>query len=79
MSGQIAVRIPDALAGSLEELMTSSRFQTKAEAVRTALEVLVEAERWGRVGALIADAYRRVPQDDQEVETASDGGDPPDP
>jgi Arc/MetJ-type ribon-helix-helix transcriptional regulator len=72
MSEQIAIRIPDGLAESLEELVTSGRFQTKAEAVRTALEVLIEAERRGRVGALIADAYRRVPQDDQEVETARD-------
>jgi Arc/MetJ-type ribon-helix-helix transcriptional regulator len=71
MSKQIAVRIPDALAESLEELVTSGRFETKAEAVRTALEVLVEAERRGRVGALIADAYRRVPQGDQEVEAAT--------
>jgi Arc/MetJ-type ribon-helix-helix transcriptional regulator len=71
MSEQIAIRIPDALAESLEELVTSGRFETKAEAVRTALEVLVETERRGRVGALIADAYRRVPQDDQEVEAAT--------
>jgi Arc/MetJ-type ribon-helix-helix transcriptional regulator len=70
MSEQIAVRIPDKLAESLEELVTSGRFETKAEAVRTALEVLVEAERRGRVGALIADAYRQLPQDDQEVEAA---------
>jgi Arc/MetJ-type ribon-helix-helix transcriptional regulator len=71
MSEQIVVRIQDALAESLEELVASGRFETKAEAIRTALEVLVEAERRGRVGALIADAYRRVPQDDQEVEAAT--------
>lgn len=71
MSEQIAIRIPDTLAESLEELVTSGRFETKAEAVRTALEVLVEAERRARVGSLIADAYRRVPQDDQEVEAAT--------
>jgi Arc/MetJ-type ribon-helix-helix transcriptional regulator len=71
MSEQIAVRILDALAESLQELVTSGRFETKAEAVRTALEVLVEAERRGRAGALIADAYRRVPQGDQEVEAAT--------
>jgi Arc/MetJ-type ribon-helix-helix transcriptional regulator len=71
MSEQIVVRLQDALAESLEELVASGRFETKAEAIRTALEVLVEAERRGRVGALIADAYRRVPQDDQEVEAAT--------
>ena len=71
MSEQIAVRIPDGLAESLEELVSSGRFETKAEAIRAALEVLVEAERRERVGALIADAYRRLPQDDQEVEAAT--------
>jgi Arc/MetJ-type ribon-helix-helix transcriptional regulator len=71
MSGQIAVRIPDALAESLDELVASQRFESKAEAVRTALEALVEAERRRRVGELIAEGYRRIPQDDDEVDAAT--------
>ena len=71
MSEQIAVRIPQDLAESLDELVSSGRFETKAEAIRTALEALVKAERRGRVGALIADGYRRLPQDDLEVEVAT--------
>ena len=70
MSEQIAVRIPDVLAESLEDLVSSGRFETRAEAVRVALEALVEAERRRRVGELIADGYRRLPQDDDEVEGA---------
>lgn len=70
MSEQIAVRIPSVLAESLEDLVTSGRFETRAEAVRVALETLVEAERRRRVGELIADGYRRLPQDDDEVEAA---------
>jgi Arc/MetJ-type ribon-helix-helix transcriptional regulator len=71
MSERIAVRIPQDLAESLDELVSSGRFETKAEAIRTALEALVKAERRGRVGALIADGYRRLPQDDLEVEVAT--------
>ena len=71
MSEQIAVRIPDALAESLEELVATGRFETKADAVRTALEVLVDAERRRRVGGLIAEGYRRIPQDEDEVEAAT--------
>jgi Arc/MetJ-type ribon-helix-helix transcriptional regulator len=67
MSEQIAVRIPDGLAESLADLVAEGRFETKADAVRTALETLVEAERRRRVGALIADGYRAIPQDDDEV------------
>ena len=70
MSEQIAVRIPDALAESLEDLVTRGRFETKAEAVRAALEALVDEERRRRVGELIADGYRRIPQDDDDVDAA---------
>lgn len=71
MSEQIAIRIPDRLAESLEDLVSSGRFETKADAVRSALETLVEAERRRRVGELIADGYRRVPQDADEVAAAT--------
>jgi Arc/MetJ-type ribon-helix-helix transcriptional regulator len=71
MSEQIAVRIPDELAESLEDLVSSGRFETKAEAIRTALEGLVDAERRRRIGELIADGYRRIPQTDDEVTAAS--------
>ena len=71
MSERIAVRIPQDLAESLEELVSSGRFETKAEAIRAALRALVKTERRGRVGALIADGYRRLPQDDLEVEVAT--------
>ena len=70
MSEQIAVRIPDSLAESLEDLVSRGRFETKAEAVRAGLEALVEAERRRRVGELIAEGYLRVPQDEDDVEVA---------
>ena len=70
MSEQIAVRIPDALAESLEDLVTRGRFETKAEAIRTALEALVDQERRRLVGELIADGYRRIPQDRDDVKAA---------
>ncbi len=71
MSEQIAVRIPDHLAESLEDLVTRGRFETKAEAIRTALEAMVDAERRGRIGEVIAEGYRRIPQDDDEIAAAT--------
>ncbi|MGZ8571393.1 MAG: ribbon-helix-helix domain-containing protein [Actinomycetota bacterium] len=71
MSEQIAVRIPDGLAESLEDLVRSGRFDTKAEAVRAALETLVEAERRRCLGEMMAEGYRRIPQDDSEVDAAT--------
>ena len=70
MSEQITVRIPSPLAESLEDLVTRGTFETKAEAIRVALEALVDAERRKRVGESIADGYRRIPQDDEDVEAA---------
>ena len=70
MSEQIAVRIPDSLAESLEDLVSRGRFETKAEAVRAGLEALIEAERRRWVGELIAEGYLRVPQDEDDVEVA---------
>ena len=72
ISEQFAVRIPDELAASLEELVTSGRFPTKADALRTALESLVESERRRRIGELIVEGYRRVPQDDDDVDAATE-------
>jgi Arc/MetJ-type ribon-helix-helix transcriptional regulator len=71
MSEQYAVRIPDDLAAELEELVSSGRFPTKAEALRVALEALVDSERRRRTGEMIADGYRRIPQDDEEVAAAT--------
>jgi len=70
MSEQIAVRIPDELADSLGELVSEGRFETKAEAIRSALQTLVDQERRRKVGQLIADGYRRIPQDEDELEAA---------
>ena len=55
MSKQIAVRIPNGLAESLEDLVARGRFETKADAIRTALEALVDEERRGRIAELIAE------------------------
>lgn len=72
MSLQIAIRIPEELAGQLEELVASGRFETKADAVRSALEALIDAERRSEVGRRIAEGYRRIPQEDDEVDAARD-------
>jgi Arc/MetJ-type ribon-helix-helix transcriptional regulator len=71
MSVQIAIRIPTALAAHLDDLVRAGRFETKADAVRSALEALIDAERRADVGRRIVEGYRRVPQDDADVAAAS--------
>jgi Arc/MetJ-type ribon-helix-helix transcriptional regulator len=70
MSQQIAIRIPDHLAADLDSLVSSGRFETKADAVRTALEALIDAERRAELGRQIVEGYRRVPQEDADVAAA---------
>jgi len=72
MSEQIAVRIPTDLASALDHLVGSGRFRTKADAVRAALEELVDEERRREVGERIAEGYLRIPQDDEEVAAATE-------
>ena len=69
---QIAVRIPTALAERLDALVSAGAYETRADAVRAALEALLDAERRADVGRRIVDGYRRIPQDDAEVAAAED-------
>jgi Arc/MetJ-type ribon-helix-helix transcriptional regulator len=71
MSQQIAIRIPNDLASDLDGLVSSGRFETKADAVRTALEALIDAERRAELGRRIVEGYQRVPQEDADVGAAS--------
>ena len=70
MSIQIAVRIPDALIGELDALVATGRFETRADAVRAALDAFLDSERRAEVGRRIVDGYRRLPQDDADVAAA---------
>ena len=70
MSTQIAVRIPDELIVELDLLVHEGPFESRADAVRRALEALVDLERRRRTGEAIAEGYRRVPQTDEDLDVA---------
>ncbi len=67
MSEQFAIRMSDELANSLDELVASGRFATRAEAIRTAIEQLLDTERRREVGRRIVQGYTDIPQTDAEV------------
>lgn len=71
MPEQFAIRMSDELARSLDELVVSGRFETRAEAVRAAVEHLVDEERRREVGKLIVQGYTDIPQTETEVATAT--------
>jgi Arc/MetJ-type ribon-helix-helix transcriptional regulator len=62
MSPQIAVRLPAPLLDEIDSLVDAGRFETRADAIRSGIELIVDAERRSRVGRAIVAGYERVPQ-----------------
>jgi Arc/MetJ-type ribon-helix-helix transcriptional regulator len=69
---QFAIRMSDELADSLDELVSSGRFATRAEAIRAAIEQLLETERRHEIGRRIVQGYTDAPQTDAEVAAATE-------
>lgn len=62
MSPQIAVRLPASLLDDVDSLVDAGRFETRADAIRSGIELIVDAERRARIGRAIVEGYERVPQ-----------------
>jgi Arc/MetJ-type ribon-helix-helix transcriptional regulator len=69
---QFAIRMNDDLAQSLDELVASGRFATRADAVRTAIVQLLDGERRREIGDRIVEGYTAMPQTDAEVAAATE-------
>lgn len=64
---QVVARLDDKLTAELDGLVADGVVSNRSEGVRLGLEKLVEAHRRMRMGAEIADAYRREPQTSEEL------------
>ena len=62
MTVQLVTRVPQELASSVDALVTDGVFASRSDAVRTALDLLIERERRAAVGRAIVSGYTRVPQ-----------------
>ncbi len=62
MSPQIAVRLPASLLDEIDGLVEGGRFETRADAIRSGIELIVDSERRERIGRSILEGYERVPQ-----------------
>ena len=58
---QIAVRLPEPLLEALDALVEEQGYESRAAAVRAAVEELLRSEDRRRVDRLIVDGYRRTP------------------
>jgi len=62
MSQQLVTRLDDRIVAQVDALVAEGVVRSRSEAVRIALENLLEDHRRKRVGQQIVDAYRRQPQ-----------------
>lgn len=67
---QVAVRLDCPVLDELDRLVEEGQFASWADAVRHALEALLDACRRAAIGAQIAEGYRRQPQSDAEEKAA---------
>jgi Arc/MetJ-type ribon-helix-helix transcriptional regulator len=63
MTIQIAVRLPDELVNELDRMVEGGRFGSRTDAVRIALERLVDETREVELDEAIVAGYLRVPDD----------------
>ncbi|MGH9063660.1 MAG: ribbon-helix-helix domain-containing protein [Acidimicrobiales bacterium] len=64
---QLVTRLDDRLLADVDALVNDGVATTRSDAVRLGLEALVDRHRRRQTGQAIVDAYRRHPQDAEEL------------
>ncbi|MGI8754251.1 MAG: ribbon-helix-helix protein, CopG family [Acidimicrobiales bacterium] len=70
---QLVVRVSGALAASVDRLFEHGEVASRSEAVRIALEHLIEVRRREAIGRQIVNGYQRIPETEEELAGASAG------
>ena len=64
---QLVTRVDDRLLSDVDALVSEGVAANRSDAVRLGLEALVDRHRRRQIGQVIVDAYRRRPQDAEEL------------
>ena len=64
---QVVARLNDDLVAAVDELVSEGIFESRSDAVRRALEFVVDRQRRKRIGDAIVEGYRRIPQTEDEI------------
>lgn len=67
---QVAVRLPERLLASLDDLVASGAYESRAAAVRAGIEAISRLERERRIDRAIVDGYTRLPPTEAEDRAA---------
>ena len=69
---QIITRVDDQLMAQVDAIVASGEAESRSDAVRRALEAMIDERRRRLVGEAIAAGYRRVPETDEELRRADE-------
>lgn len=70
MTTQLAVKIPDDLSSAIDDLVARGVYPTRSQAVRAALEALVQRSRSARIDAAFAAGFSKQPETPGEIAEA---------
>ena len=69
---QLITRVDDKLVAQVDAIVASGEAESRSDAVRRALEAMIDQRRRRLIGEAIAEGYRRVPETEEELRWADD-------
>lgn len=70
---QLVTRVDDELVFQLDEMVESGEVKSRSDAVRRALEAMIDQRARRLVAEATVEAYRRIPQTEEELRWADAG------
>ena len=67
---QVTVRLPEPLLASLDDLVASGAYKSRAAVVRAGIEAIATLERERRIDRAIVNGYTRLPPQEAEDRAA---------
>ncbi len=67
MAVRLVTRVPDSIAEAIDMLVEAGVFASRSQAVRAGLGAVVGRVRRDAAGRALADGYRRMPQDEDDL------------
>lgn len=69
---QLVIRVPEDLVDAVDELVREGVYESRSDAVRAGLATVLDHQRRLRIGLAIADGYRRLPQEQDDLQWPDD-------
>ena len=67
---QLVTRVDDELIAQLDEMVDRGEAKSRSDAVRCALEEMLDQRRRRLIGEAIVEGYRRIPETEEELRWA---------